>query len=65
MGSIVAQVWTGIGFSIWKNFRTRIQIQKFWNRSGVGVWRSDSKHQWCARVIFVESDSSQSRVKVI
>jgi len=39
---IVARVWTGVGFSNWKNFRNR--IQKFWNRSGVGVWKSDSGH---------------------
>jgi len=39
---IVAGVWTGVGFSNLKNCRTR--IQKFWNRSGVGVWKRDSGH---------------------
>ena len=39
---IVTGVWTGVGFSILKNCRT--EIQKFWNRSGVGVWKSDSGH---------------------
>jgi len=41
-GSMVAGVWTGLGFSNWKNFRTR--IQKFWDRSGVR--KSDSGHLW-------------------
>jgi len=35
---IVAGVWTGVGFSNLKNCR----IQKCWNRSGVGVWKSYS-----------------------
>jgi len=39
---IAAGVWTGVGFSNLKNCRTR--IEKFWNRSGVGVWKSDSGH---------------------
>jgi len=39
---IVAGVWTEVGFSNFKNNRTR--IQKFWNRSGIGVWKSDSDH---------------------
>jgi len=39
---IVAGVWAGVGFSNLKNCRTR--IQKFWNRSGVGVWKNDSGH---------------------
>jgi len=36
---IVAGDWTGVGFSNLENSRMRIQIpiQKFWNRSGVGV----------------------------
>ena len=41
---IVAGVWTGVGFSNLKNCRTR--IEKFWNRSGVGIWKSDSGHLW-------------------
>ena len=41
---IVIEVWTGVGFSNLKNFRT--WIQKFWNRSGVGVWICDSSHLW-------------------
>ena len=41
---IVAGVWTGVGFSILKNCRTR--IKKLWNRIGVGVWKSDSGHLW-------------------
>jgi len=41
---IAAGVWTGVGFSNLNNCRTR--IQKFWNRSGVGVWKSDSGHLW-------------------
>jgi len=40
----VAGVWTGVGFSNLKKCRTR--IQKFWNRSWVGVWKSDSGHLW-------------------
>jgi len=47
---IVAGVWTGVGFSILKNSRTWIRIQKFWNRSGVGVWKSDSGHLCCSLV---------------
>jgi len=43
---IVVGVWTGVGFSNLENCRNR--IQKFWNRSGVGVWKSDSGHQTCA-----------------
>jgi len=41
----IAFVWKGVGFSILKNIRTRtrIGIQKFWNSSGVGVWKSE-KH---------------------
>ena len=39
-----AGVWTGVGFSKLKNFRTEIRVQKFWNRSGVGVWKSDYGH---------------------
>ena len=42
----VAGVWTGVGFSNLKNCRTRIRTQKFWNRSGFGVWKSDSGHLW-------------------
>jgi len=41
---IAATVWTGVGFSNLKNCWTR--IQKFWNRSRVGVWKSDSSHLW-------------------
>ena len=26
--------------------RIRTRIQKFWNMSGVGVWKSDSVHLW-------------------
>jgi len=37
---IEAGVWTGV--SNLKNCRTR--ISKFWNRSGVGVRKSDSGH---------------------
>jgi len=45
---IVAGFWTGVGFSNLKNCRTRIRtrIQKFWNRSGVGVRKSDFGHLW-------------------
>jgi len=39
---IVAGVGTRVGFSNLKTCRTR--IQKFWNRSGVGVRKSDSGH---------------------
>jgi len=43
---IIAGVWTRVGFSNLKNWRTRIltEIHTFWNRSGVGVWKSDSGH---------------------
>jgi len=41
---IVAGVWTRVGFSNLKNCRSRIQNQKFWNRSGIGVWKIDSGH---------------------
>jgi len=47
---IVAGVWTGVGFSNLKNSRTR--IQKFWNRSGIGVWKSDSDHLWLELLFF-------------
>jgi len=42
----VPGVRTGVGFSKLKNCWTRlwIWIQKFLNRSGVGVWKSDSGH---------------------
>ena len=32
------------GFQIWKKIRT--QIQTFWNRSVVGVWKCHSGHLW-------------------
>ena len=38
VGSMVAGVWAGVGFSNLKKFWTRIQT--FWNRSGFGVWKS-------------------------
>ena len=43
---IVARVWTGVGFSNLKNSRTRMRtrIQKFWNRSGVRVWKNYPGH---------------------
>jgi len=41
---ILAGVWTGVGFWNLKNGRIRTRIQKFWNTSGVGVWKSDSGH---------------------
>jgi len=41
---IVAGFRTGVGFSNLKKCRT--WIQKFWNRSRVGVWKSDSGHLW-------------------
>jgi len=34
---MVAVVWTGVGFSHFKNFRIRTSIKKFWVRSG--VWK--------------------------
>jgi len=45
---IVAGVCTVVGFSNLKNCRSRIRtrIQKFRNRSGVGVWKSGSGHLW-------------------
>jgi len=39
---IAAGVWTGVGCSNLKN--CRIRIQKSWNRSGAGIWKSDSGH---------------------
>jgi len=53
---IVAGVWTGVGFSKLKNSRTR--IQKFWNRSGVGVWKSDSGYLWWSRQVRNRSHAS-------
>ena len=47
---IVAGVWTGVGFSNFKNSRTR--IHKFWNWSGIGVWKSDSDHLWLELLFF-------------
>jgi len=43
---IVTGVWTGAGFSNLKNFwiRIRTRIPKFWDWSGVRVWKSDSDH---------------------
>ena len=49
----VAGVWTGVGFSNLKNSWSR--IQKFWNWSGVGVWKSDSGHLWLELVFFSTS----------
>jgi len=43
---IVTAIATGVWLSNLKNFRIRIQIQKLWNRSGVGVWRWDSDYLW-------------------
>jgi len=40
--SLVVGIWTGVGVSNLKNSRTR--IQKFWDRSGVRVWKSHSGH---------------------
>jgi len=39
--SLNTGVWTGVGLSNMKNFwtRNRIRFQKFWNRSGVRVWK--------------------------
>ena len=55
----VTAVWTGVRFSNLKDCRTR--IKKFWNRSGVRVWKCDSGHLWLppevAGVTFSESDS--------
>jgi len=44
VGWMTTGVWTGVGFSDLKNFPTRTlnRIKKFRNRSGVGVWTSDS-----------------------
>jgi len=63
---IVAGVWTGVGMSNMKNYRTRIKVQKYWNRSGVGVWKSDSGHLWTTgpevyriRISRLESDTIQ------
>ena len=47
VGSMVPGVWTGVGFLNLKNFQTWTRIQKCWNRSGVGVWKSDSSHLCC------------------
>jgi len=46
VGSMVAGVWTEFGFSNLKNFWSSNRIKKFWNRSGVEVWKSDSGHLW-------------------
>jgi len=45
---IVAGVAIGVGFSNLKNNGSRIRnrIKKFWSRSGVGLWKSDSGHLW-------------------
>ena len=43
---MVAGVWTGVGFSNLKNSRSRTRIQKFQNRNGVGVWKTDTGHLW-------------------
>ena len=48
---IVAGVWTGVGFANLKYSWTR--IQKFWNRSGFGVWNSDFGNLWCKLPGFV------------
>ena len=53
--SMVAGVRTGAGFSNTKNFRTwtRTRMKKFWNRSGVGVWKCDFGHLcWKQREAF-------------
>jgi len=63
---IVAGVWTGVGFSNLKNSPTRIRtrILKYWNRSGVGVWKSDSRHLCCNRFLnrFDKNESSSGNV---
>jgi len=53
---IVAGVWTGVGFSNLKNCWTRIRtrVHKFWNKSRVGVWKSDSgvkRNFWLAKFL--------------
>ena len=42
VGSLVTGAWTGLWFLNMMTFQT--QIQNFWNRSGVGSWKSDSGH---------------------
>ena len=48
VGSAVAGVRTGVGFSTLKYFR--IKIKTFWNRSRAGVWKSDSGHLCCSDI---------------
>ena len=48
---MVAGVWTRVRFWNLKNFRTCTQIQNFWNKSGVEVWKSDSGHLWFTAVL--------------
>ena len=48
---MVASVWTGVGF-LKKKYPTRIRIKKFWNRSGVEVWKTDSGHLCNAAEVF-------------
>ena len=43
---MVAEVWTGVGFSNLENCQTRIRFQKFWNKNRFGVSKSDSGHIW-------------------
>jgi len=59
-GSMVAGVWTGLGFSNWINFRTR--IQKFWDRSGVR--KSDSGHLWYLPCPLLSSRDRRTRLGV-
>ena len=61
---MVAGVWTGIRFSNLKNFRTRIRIKNFWNRSGVGIWKSDSRHLWCLCLMFSNCTGGRSFSKL-
>jgi len=60
---IVAGVWTWVGFSKLKNCQTWIPIQKLWNTSGVGVWKSDSGHLWFKHGKFLEWLLTCSRVE--
>jgi len=63
---IVTGVRTGVGFSNVKNYQTRkrTRIQKFCNKSGVGVRKTDSGNL-CRNLRFSFEPRSGPRIKIL
>ena len=64
---MVAIIWKGAGLTNLKNVRsgTRIQIQKFWNKSGVKFWKYDTDqcdHLRCPGEVATNKDSTSGKI---